>query len=409
VNEPTGARPAGSRRTGPGPLEGVRVLDLSRFIAGPLCAQILGDMGAEVIKVERPGGEDARAQGPTHRAASLYAMAYNRNKLGVTLDTRHPAASSILGRLVEVSDVLVENYRPGTLETIGLGVDRRAAANGNLIVTSLSGFGQSGPLAQQALFDPIAQAMSGLMSLTGSPDGPPTLVGTYVADHVAALYGAIGTLLALRARDHGAGGQVVDVASLDALFSTLGTRPLAAAMLGEDATRSGSRDQFSAPANVFATKDGHVYIHAGTDSLFPRLCAAIDRRDVAADTRFGSVAGRLAAVAELEAAIDAWTRHRSTGEVLAALRDAGIPAGAVARVSDAIENDQLVAREMLVRIDHPILGELVVTGLPIKLGRTPGSIRKAPPLPGEDNERVYGELLHMSTAEIDGLRATGAI
>jgi len=196
----------------PSALDGIRVLDLSRFIAGPLCAQLLGDMGAEVIKVERPRGEDARDQGPRYKGESVYSMAYNRNKFGVTLDTRHPSARGILERLVAISDVLVENYRPGTLDEMGLGADRLRELNPRLIVTSLSGFGQSGPLSGRALFDPIAQAMSGLMSLSGDPDGRPTLTGTYIADHLAGLYGAIGTLVALIARGGTGEGQAVDVA-----------------------------------------------------------------------------------------------------------------------------------------------------------------------------------------------------
>ncbi|MEA2479448.1 MAG: hypothetical protein QOJ07_1370 [Thermoleophilaceae bacterium] len=392
-----------------GALDGIRVLDLSRFIAGPLCAQILGDMGAEVIKLERPGGEDARAQGPTYRGESLYTMVFNRNKLGITLDTRHPAAALILRRLLSISDVLVENYRPGTLEAMGLGAEERAAINPRLIVTSLSGFGQTGPLAQRALFDPIAQAMSGLMSLTGESDGPPTLVGTYIADHVAALYGAIGTLVALRARDQIGVGQVVDVASLDALFASLGTRPSEVAMLGLEAERSGSRDPFSAPANVFAAVDGYVYIHGGTDSLFPRLSAAIGRPEMATDPSVRDVAGRLGAADELESVVGSWTGARTIAEISAELSRAGVPFGPVAGIAEAVASEQLRAREMLVAVDHAALGELVLPGIPIKLGATPGTIRKAPPTVGEDNDRVYGELLGVGADEIAELREAGAI
>jgi crotonobetainyl-CoA:carnitine CoA-transferase CaiB-like acyl-CoA transferase len=396
--------------TGPlGPLDGVRVLDLSRFIAGPLCGQILGDMGAEVIKVERPGGEDARAQGPRFRGESLYTMAFNRNKLAITLDTRHPAAQPILRELVAISDVLVENYRPGTIDAMGLDAARRQSLNPRLIVTSLSGFGQTGPLAGRALFDPIAQAMSGLMSLTGEPNGGPTLVGTYIADHVAALYGVIGTLLALRAREGSGRGQVVDVASLDALFSTLGTRPLAAAMLGEDAGRSGSRDAFSAPANVFATRDGHVYVHGGTESLFPRLCRAIGRPELSDNPRYAGIPGRVEAAAELEAALEPWCADRSTAEATAALAEAGIPAGPVLTVREAIGSEQLLARDMVASVDHPDLGELQVIGLPVKLSETPGSIRRAPPTVGQDNDFVYRTLLGIDDARLADLRATGAI
>ena len=393
----------------PSPLSGIRVLDLSRFIAGPFCAQMLGDMGAEVIKVERPGGEDARRDEPRYRGESLYTMVFNRNKHGITLDTRHPAALGILERLVLVSDVLVENYRPGTLGEMGLTETRLRELNPRLVVTSLSGFGQTGPLAQRALFDAVAQAMSGLMSLTGDPGGPPTRTGTYIADHVAGLYGAIGTLLALRARDQTGEGQVVDVASLDALFSCMWIWPSAVAMLGISPQRTGSRDPQTGPATIFQATDGYVYIHAGTNSLFPRLCAAIGRGDLANDPRFRDVLGRMMATDELDAAVSAWTMTRNVTQISETLTAAGVPVGHVAEIADVVASPQIKAREMLVEVDHPVLGPLTVPGLPIKLSVTPGSIRKAPPTVGEDNDRIYGELLGFSPAEIAQLRASGAV
>jgi crotonobetainyl-CoA:carnitine CoA-transferase CaiB-like acyl-CoA transferase len=305
--------------------------------------------------------------------------------------------------------VLVENYRPGTLHEMGLGAARLRDLNPRLVVTSLSGFGQTGPLAHRALFDAITQATSGLMSLTGEPDGPPTLTGTYIADHLAGLYGAIGTLLALHARERTGEGQLVDVASLDALFSCLGTRPLEVAMLGLAPGRTGSRDPFSSPANVFRASDGYLYIHGGTDALFPRLCAAIGRPDLASDERFRDVPGRMTAIEELEAAVSAWTGARPVAEASEALAAAGIPFGPVAAVADAVASPQIAAREMLVEIEHPTLGPLVVGGLPVKLSATPGSVRKAPPTAGEDNDRVYGATLGLSPEAIAELRASGAI
>ena len=393
----------------PGPLDGVRVLDLSRFIAGPLCGQLLGDMGAEVIKVERPRGEDAREQGARFKGESLYTMAFNRNKFGITLDTRQPGAAEILERLIRVSDVLIENYRPGTLETMGLGPARLQALNPRLVLTSLSGFGQTGPLSGRALFDPIAQAMSGLMALTGEPDGAPVLTGTYIADHLAGLYGVIGTLLALRARERTGAGQTVDIASLDSVFSCLGTRPLEIAMLGLAPVRRGSRDPFSSPANVFRASDGYLYVHGGTDPLFPKLCAVIGRPDLVLDERFRDVAGRLRAADELEASVSAWMASRTVGEASEALAEAGIPFGPVATVADAVGSDQIAAREMLVEIEHPTLGPVVVTGLPVKLSATPGTVWKAPPRVGEDNDRIYGAVLGMSAGEIAELRSSGVI
>lgn len=401
----------GSPHRGPReqPLAGTRVLDLSRFIAGPLCCQMLGDMGAEVVKIERPSGEDARKHAPFYRDESVYTMVYNRNKLGGTLDPRHPSAKPLLEKLVARSDVVVENYRPGTLEKMGLGYEQMASLNPAIVLTSISGFGQTGPMAGRALFDAIAQASSGLMSLTGTSDGEPTLTGTYIADYVAAFHGVIGTLLALLERDRSGTGQHVDVASLDALFTCLGTHPSAHALLGEKPRRQGSRDLLTGPANVFPTADGHVYIHAGTDPLFPRLCEVMNRADLASDPRFASVGGRMADIDELEQAVADWTRPRTCEEIIGILGPAGIPVGKVADVAEAMSSPQIAAREMLVGVDHPVLGTLPLPGIPVKLSTTPGSIRKAPPMIGEDNEYIYGRLLGLNAAEIAKLRADGAI
>lgn len=402
-------RPRSGPAVEPGPLDGIRVLDLSRYIAGPFCAQLLGDMGADVIKVERPGGEDSRTGGPWFKGESVYTMVFNRNKRAITLDTRHPAALGILERLIARSDVLVENYRPGTLDAMGLDAGRLRRLNPRLIVTSLSGFGQTGPLAKRALFDPIAQAVSGLMSLTGEPGGPPTLTGAYIADHLAGLYGVIGTLLALIARERTGEGQAVDVASLDSLFSCLGTGPSAWAMLGELPARMGSRDRVMAPADLFRAADGYVYVHAGSDPLFPRLCEVIGRPDLAADPRFRDVQGRMAHAELLGAAVSSWTEARTVDEISAALAAAGVPFGPVAGIPDVVASPQIEAREMLVRIDHPALGTLVLPGSPVKLSATPASFRRPPALVGEDNETVYGELLGLDAGEIAALREAGAI
>jgi crotonobetainyl-CoA:carnitine CoA-transferase CaiB-like acyl-CoA transferase len=404
-----GVDPAPSQASGAGPLDGIRVLDLSRYIAGPFCAQLLGDMGADVVKVERPGGEDSRTGGPWFRGESVYTMVFNRNKRAITLDTRHPSAVTILERLAARSDVLVENYRPGTLEAMGIGAEALHRLNPRLVITSLSGFGQTGPLAERALFDPIAQAVSGLMSLTGDPEGAPTLAGAYVADHLAGLYGAIGTLLALIARERTGAGQVVDVASLDSLFSCLGTGPSGWAMLGELPARMGSRDRVMAPADLFRAADGWVYIHAGSDPLFPKLCEAIGRPDIAADPDLRTVPGRLAQAERLHLAVSAWTEARTIAQIAADLTLAGVAFGPVAGIPDVVASPQIAAREMLVEMEHPALGTLVLPGSPVKLSRTPASFRLPPPLVGEHNDAVYGGLLGLDPSEIAELRASGAI
>jgi crotonobetainyl-CoA:carnitine CoA-transferase CaiB-like acyl-CoA transferase len=390
-----------------GPLSGVRVVDLSRFIAGPFCAQLLADMGADVVKVERPGGEDARHHAPFLDGESLYVMAFSRNKRAITLDTRHPDAIQILERLIARSDVLVENYRPGTLAAMGLTAERLQALNPSLVLTSISGFGQTGPLAQRALFDAIGQAMSGVMSLTGEGERP-TLAGTYVADYIAGLYAALGTVLALRHRDQTGRGQLVDIASLDALFSCLATQVMATVNLGQAPVRTGSRDALNAPANVFRTRDGYVYLHGGTNPLFPRLCRAIGKPEIAGDPRFADVSGRMAHVHELEEFVAEWTAARTNEEVGELLTAEGIPWGPVTTVSEVVESAQIAAREMLVPVDHEAVGQMTVPGVVIKLTESPGGVRSAPPVVGQHTGEVLAELGY-SAEEIATAAASGAV
>jgi crotonobetainyl-CoA:carnitine CoA-transferase CaiB-like acyl-CoA transferase len=393
----------------PGALDGIRVLDMSRFIAGPLCCQILGDMGAEVIKLERPGGEDARRHTPHSNGHSIYTMIYNRNKRGITLDTRHPDALGILERLIAESDVVVENYRPGTLAQMGLPYERMRELNPRVVLTSISGFGQTGPNTDRALFDAIAQATSGLMSLTGKPDDEPTMTGTFIADYISAFHGAMGTLIALMARQRTGEGQHVDVACVDALFACLGTHPSAYAMLGKIPQRTGSRDQITVPANVYPASDGYVYIHAGTNPLFPRLARAMGRPDLADDKRFGDQTRRLANVNALDTIVRGWTTSLSSDQISSALTAAGVPFGKVATVPEAVESAQVAARDMMLDVHHPMMGEMKLPGIPIKLSATPGSVRKPPPVAGEDNDSVYAELLALTSKDIEKMRADGLI
>ena len=392
-----------------GPLDGVKVLDLSRFIAGPLCGQILGDMGAEVIKVERPGGEDARLHEPFVNGESLYVMIYNRNKLGITMRTRHPKAHDLLVQLIKWADVLVENYRPGTLANMGFSYHELLALNPRLVVTSISGFGQTGPYAQRALFDAIGQAMSGLMSLTGPVGQPPMLTGAYIADYVAGFNGAIGTLLALIYRERTGKGQVVDVASVDALFSCLGTQPSAYVALGKEPQRQGSRDLLNAPANVFQAADGYVYMHAGTNPLFPKLCAIMGREELATDSRFSGVVERMENIDAIEAIVSEWTQRLSVAEVERLTAEVGIPCGPVLTVSQVVDLEQIKAREMLLTVDHPVAGPVALPGMAVKLSESPGEVRLPPPSVGQHNEHVYREILGLSEDEFDALVREGVI
>lgn len=404
----TGTFPPTTADAPPGALTGIRVLDLSRFIAGPLCAQILGDLGAEVIKVERPSGEDARGMEPTVGGQSLYVMSYGRNKRGITLDTRHPEALGILERLVATSDVLVENYRPGTLAKMGLGPERLAELNPGLVLTSLSGFGQTGPMRDRALFDPIAQALSGLMSLTGSPDDPPTLAGAFLADHLTGVYGALGTLAALHARRATGLGQVVDVASLDVMFAALGMPPSTYLNLGVTPTRTGSRDTLSGPANVFRARDGWIYLHAGTNPLFARFCGMVGRPELLSGA-WATVAGRMADIDAVEQVVKDWVAGQDCAEVSARLESAGIPFGEVLSIPEVTALPQLLEREMVVEVPHTTAGTVTLPGIPIKLGGTPGKIRHGAPDLGEHNGEVYAELLGLGPDDLARLAHDGVI
>ena len=385
------------------PLQDVRVLDLSRFIAGPHCAALLGDMGADVIKVERPGGEDSRRTAPFYRGQAVYTLAFNRNKRGVTLDTRAPEGKALLRRLVEWADVVIENYRPGTMERMGFGFADLQRLNPRVILTSISGMGQTGPDHEAAMFDSIAQARSGLMARNGPSPDEPELVGTYIGDYLTAVYGALGTMLALYARERTGVGQLVDVALLDSLFASLGTFALQQVLLGQPLVRSGNRDLHAAPGNLFQARDGTVYVHAGTDALFARFVQLIGQPALVHDPRFRTTADRMAHVDEAEALVAGWVAARSAADVEHELDAVGIPSSRVLDMADAVSHPQLRAREMLVTVAHPELGEVVVPGIPVKLSATPGSVRLAPPTPGEHNRDVYGGLLGLTDEQLDEL------
>lgn len=403
------ATPDAARETASGPLAGVKVLDLSRFIAGPLCAQILGDFGAEVVKVERPQGEDSRHHGPYWNGESIYMFLYHRNKHAASLDTRHPRALPILEQLVEWADIVVENYRPGTLEKMGLGYERMKELNPDVILVSISGFGQTGPDSKRALFDAISQASSGLMGVTGEPDGKPTLTGTYIADYTTGYQGAIAALTAYIHRERTGEGQLVDIASFDTMFSALGTRLIAELMLEMDMPRSGSRDLLTAPVNVYDAVDGPIYIQAGTASLFPKLCAVMGAEELAREPRFATVEGRMADQEYLEDVIQQWAGTRTRDEIAVQLENAGVPYARVASIREVARSPQIEARGMIVEADHPVHGTIRMPANPIHMEKSPPTVRKAPPSVGEDNDHVYGTLLGFDCAMIEELRNEGAI
>lgn len=388
------------------PLDGIKVLDLSRFIAGPHCTKILGDMGADVIKVEKVGyGDDGRHFPPFQNGESLYGMSLNRNKRSMILDFRHADAPQMLIELARQADVLVENFRPGTMEEMGCGWDVLHAANPRLVMTRLSGFGQDGPYAMRPGFDGIAQAMSGLMSLAGEPEGPPMLAGTFYVDYMTGMYGANATVAALYARERTGKGQMIDVALLDSAVSMLTTGLSSQADQGVTPLRTGNRDRYSSPANVFSTGSGdYVLIVSGTNPLFARICAMIGKPELVQDPRFETVPLRLQNAAAIEDVVQAWCLEHDTQAVIEALNTYGIPACKIATMKDVVENPQLHHRGQLVEMEHPKAGKITLAGVTMHLSDTPLAIRRPPPVLGEHTDEILGDWLGLDEDAIEALR-----
>ncbi len=395
----------------PGPLHGIRVLDLTRVLAGPFCCSILGDLGAEVVKVERTGrGDDTRSMKVKVGGESLYFQVMNRNKFGVTLNFRHPEGPSLLKKLASRADILVENFRAGTMEKMGCGYETLREANPRLIMVSISGFGQNGPYSQLPCFDVIAQAMSGFMEITGQPDGPPTVAGTYVVDYSTGLYALVGALAALQARERTGVGQLVDVSLLDTALSYLTTAIPDYLLFGQQMTRVGNRDRFCAPANLFKCKDGEwVYLACATEALFPQLLKVMGREDLNHDPRFSTPDARLEHVLEGEALLAQWVETQTADEVIARVQGAELPCAKIATIADVVKDPQVRHRRMVVDVEHPTAGRVPMQGIPIHLSETPGEIRRSSPLLGQHNEDVYGRWLGMSSADVAQLQADEVI
>lgn len=390
------------------PLSGLRVLDLSRWIAGPHCALMLGDMGADVVKVETPGGDPSRDSGPYVAGESTYFMALNRSKRGIVVDLRTAAGMEVLKRLIAEADVLVENFRPGTLAEMGLGDQVLQGLNPRLITVSVSGFGPEGPYSRRGCFDSIAQAMSGLHSVTGLPDGEPVRAGYYVADYAAALHACIGTLLALVTRQHTGVGQRVDIAlteSLLSLSSTLIPGYQAARVAPE---RLGNGSAHASPAGLFSTKDGHVQLAASSNALFRSLSAAIGQEELASDPRYATNADRLENDASLKAAIQDWTRERTSAEVVDRLEAYKVPCGPVLTIADILADPQLRHRGFFAELTHPVAGSVEFAGSPVRLSRTPAQVRRPSPTLGQHTTEVLHSWTNMSDDVISEHARRGA-
>jgi crotonobetainyl-CoA:carnitine CoA-transferase CaiB-like acyl-CoA transferase len=404
--EPTSAR---------GPLSGIRVVDLSTVLAGPYATMVLGDLGADVIKIEPPDGDSTRGWGPPwigdgpSRTAAYY-LAVNRNKRSLRLDLKSAQGADVLRRLLARGDVLVENLRAGSLGRLGFGDDGLRSLNPDLVHLSISGYGTRGAAAGRPGYDFVIQAVGGLMSITGDPDaegGHPTKVGVAISDVVTGLYGAIGILAALIGRAE-SGGQRVDVSLLGSTLAVLVNQAQNAFATGSSPGRLGNAHPNIVPYETFATSDGEIAIGVGSERQWPRFCEAVGLPELATDPRFATNGDRVVHRAELRPVLAARLGTRSTADWIGPLERAEVPYGAVADVLAAFGSPEAAALEMTVEVEHPSLGVLRQAGIPLDFAATPGAIRTAPPLLGEHSNEILGQLGYTDT-EIAQLRDVGVI
>ena len=393
------------------PLEGLRVLDLSTVVAGPVIARNLGDFGAEVIKVEHPvHGDSSRALGFDVGGQSLWWKTVNRNKLPITLNLADPRGAELCRELAKRSDVLVENFRPGTLERWGLSPGTLLADNPNLVITRVSGFGQDGPYAGRPGFGTLAESISGFAGTHGEEGGPPQLPAIALADEAAGVWGTMATLVALLHRERDGGGQVVDVSLYEPLFAMLGPLPALYDLTGQESPRLGNRMPFTAPRGAYRTADGKWLGVSGTSpAVAHRILAAVERPELAEDPRFATNDARLRHAEELDAIIADWVGRHSMDEALAAFQAADAAAAPIYRMADVFADPHFAARGTITRAPDGDLGEVAMADVVPRLSRTPGRIRWAGKGMGAANASVYRELLGLSERKLAELRAAGVV
>ncbi len=390
------------------PLDGMTVLDLTRVLSGPYCTMLLADMGARVIKIERPGrGDDTRGWGPPFiEGESAYFLSINRNKESVALDFKRPEGRGILDRLIAGSDVLVENFRPGTLARLGLDYQALAARHPRLVYCSISGFGQTGPRSAEAGYDAVMQAEGGLMSITGAADGPPFRLGVAIADIVSGMFAAQGITLALLARERTGRGQEVDVAMLDSVAALLTYQAAIYFATGSAPSRMGNRHPTIVPYETFSAADGEFVLAVGNDDQWRRFCAVAGFQD---EGRFATNRGRVTRYEELKPMLEERLRGRTRADWIERFASAGVPCGSVRDLHDVFTDPQLAARGMVTELTHQTIGQLHLLGVPIKLSGTPGSVRTPPPTLGQHTESVLTNDLGLAASDIQALRSGGVI
>ena len=394
-----------------GALGDVRVIEMGQLLAGPFCGQLLGDFGAEVIKVEPPGtGDPMREWGREKpHGQSLWWPILARNKKSVTLNLRVERGQELARELIATADVLVENFRPGTLERWGLAPDDLWRDNPGLIITRVTGYGQSGPYAARAGFGSIGEAMGGIRYVTGDPDKPPSRAGISLGDELAGTFAALGTLVALHARQRTGRGQIVDAALYEAVLALMESLLPEWEIAGYQRERTGSVLPNVAPSNAYPTADGPVLIAANQDSVFRRLAAVMGQPELADDVRYATHGARGANAGELDQLIADWTAPQRAPVLLDLLHESGIPAGLIYRAADMLIDPHFAARDAIVRMMHPEFGEMPMQNVVPRLSATPGSVRTLGPELGQHNAEIYGELLKLTSDQTAALVAAGVI
>lgn len=391
-----------------GPLADLRVVEMGQLIAGPFCGQLLGDMGAQVIKLEAPGaGDPMRGWG---QGAPVWWEVIARNKQSASVNLRVAEGQDLARRLIATADVLIENFRPGTLEGWNLSPERLMAENPRLIVARMSGYGQNGPYADRTAFGLIGEALGGWRHIVGEPDRPPSRMGVSIGDTLAATYGCMGVLAALHDRERTGKGQIIDSALYEAVLQVMEAMIPEYAIGGVMRERSGAILPGIAPSNVYRCKDGDYLIGANQDGIFKRLCGVMGRPELADDPRYATHAARGERQAELDALIETWTREHTIDEVEALMIEAGVPAGKLYRAPEMLADPHFAARQAIVKLAHPRWGEVAMQNAFPKLSRTPGAVRSiAPQSVGQDNEAVWGGLLGIGDQERAKLATEGVI